>query len=101
MSKNRWDLEFAGAGILSGDFVSAEYEHTPAGWAIRYLVGGDVVATSAAPRHPSLGKFGADAAGEKRVVKAAFGVIDSLEAGVYEQARRGARKAAHGEASCR
>lgn len=87
MSSN-WAVEFAGAGSCSGELIRAEYEHTAAGWHVVYLIGEDVVATSAAPRHPSLRMLGPDAAGEKRVIKTAFAVIDSLEEGVNARARR-------------
>jgi hypothetical protein len=88
MSKSNWAVGFAGAGTLSGDFVRAEYEHVSGEWLIRYLVDGVPVTSSAAPRHPSLRMLAADAAGEKRVIKTAFAVIDQIEEGVHERVRR-------------
>ena len=91
MSKNHWVVEFAGSGILSGDFIRAEYEHTAAGWRVVYRMGVDLVATSEAPRHPSLRRLGADDAGEKRVIKTALAVIDLLEDGMTTRVRRAAK----------
>lgn len=91
MSTNHWDLEYAGSGACSGDFIKASYEHTSAGWVITYAIGGEMFTSSAAPRHPSLRMLGPDAAGEKRVIKTAFAVIDAIEAGVHAKARRDVR----------
>jgi phosphoglycolate phosphatase-like HAD superfamily hydrolase len=92
MSKT-WELEYVGAGSCSGSYLRAEYVHAPSGWLVRYLAGDRVIAASTAPRHPSLRMLGADAAGEKRVIKTALAVIDSIEDAMYAQAAREVRPA--------
>jgi hypothetical protein len=87
---SNWDVEFAGIGSVLGEgLVHAEYFwRDDLGWEIRYTNGGSTIATSAAPRHPSLGFLGPDDAGEKRVIEVAFAVIDQIEDGAAEYAER-------------
>lgn len=84
------DVDLVGFGSCLGEHgVDAQYAWSDErGWEITYTSEGETIATSAAPRHPSLGFLGPDDAGEKRVIEVAFDVIDQIEDGVAAYAER-------------
>ena len=79
MSKN------SDCGVVLGEgLVSARYAWCDRGWLVTYTCDGDTIATSDAPRHPSLRRLGRDVADEERVIELAFAVIDRIEDGVAQ-----------------
>jgi hypothetical protein len=75
------EIEFCGVGSCLGEHgLDARYSwNEQRGWVIGYTSGGATIATSAAPKHPSLRLLGRDASGEQAVIDVAFTVIDLIE----------------------